>query len=130
MPASISPALTNGFVAALVTAFATPALTRGATWPVYDLGPGGVRGAVNREIFQGYFDSSANSQFVTDLHEGIDLLASGNGGEEVAAVRTGTIMQNDAGFGGTLLVRVQVGGTPQNPIYETDEYIHLANRPV
>lgn len=105
---------------ASISAAAPPA----ALWPVYDLN-NGAKGAPNRQLFQGFGDASPNSSFARDFHEGIDILAGGNGGEEVDVARPGTLAIKDpATAGGMITVKVNVG-TALVPVYEYDSYLHV-----
>jgi hypothetical protein len=95
-----------------------------AVWPVYDI-VNGNKGPANRQLYQGFGDASPNSSFAGDFHEGIDILASGNGGEEVDFARPGIIVIKDQNtYGGIVTIQVNVG-TALNPVYEYDSYIHL-----
>lgn len=102
--------------------------TNQTVWPVYDVNGDGTRGRANRGVMQGFGDGSINSNFIRRMHEGIDVIADGRGGQEVAIVRSGTVIERSGDQGGTVNVRVNVG-TAANPIFETDSYVHISNIP-
>lgn len=113
-------ALTAAEIAEVATGSA-PSAAGKAIWPVRAK-PGAPSGQ-EYWMANGFGDGSPNSAF--KFHEGIDILASGNGGEVVVATRAGKVIYSDpAGFGannGFILVEVLLpGGTK-----EYDFYIHL-----
>jgi hypothetical protein len=102
-------------------------------WPVYNV-KDGMRDTVNRNVLQGFGDGSNSSEIVAGMHEGLDILASGKGGEEVDVARAGIVAekyngQTGGGDNGFISVLVQVGSKDDGmtPIYETDVYAHLTN---
>jgi SdrD B-like domain/Peptidase family M23 len=82
------------------------------TWPV----------PVSHEMLGGFGDGIPASTF--KFHEGIDVGADGNGGQDVVAIRGGTVLWNDAIYaGGMVTVEVPVGGGK----FEYDQYLHVSN---
>jgi murein DD-endopeptidase MepM/ murein hydrolase activator NlpD len=80
-----------------------------ATWPV----------PASHEMSFGFAAGSPGSWY--DFHEGIDILASGSGGEAVVAARGGMVWWNNPGYvGGYVVIRVDVGGGT----FEYDGYLH------
>jgi hypothetical protein len=125
MPRARRAPATLAVVMILAVVAVLPAQPSGAaTWPVYDVNNDGSRGAANRNMLQGFGDGSNNSAFVKGIHEGIDILANGQGGQEVAVIRGGTVIERSNDAGGTIAIRVNVG-TVANPVYETDSYLHV-----
>lgn len=86
------------------------AVTQAETWPIKN---------GSHQMLQGFGDGSVNS--VYRFHEGIDILASGKGGEDVVAVRKGTIIAVGAEAGGFINVKVEVAKGK----FEIDSYVHI-----
>ena len=82
------------------------------TWPV----------PASHEMSFGFGAGSPDSLF--DFHEGIDILADGQGGQPVVAARGGTVYWNNGFYaGGMVVIEVDVGGGMK----EYDQYYHVEN---
>src|SRR5436309_184903 len=92
-------------------------------WPV----PANTDGAgftdTSHEMQFGFGAGAPNNFY--HFHEGIDIRASGQGGEPVYPVRNGTVSCVDRAYaGGIVAVRIDMG--PGNPP-EYDAYAHMEN---
>ena len=94
----------------------------GPWWPVRN-----ANDTPNHQMLQGFADGSPNSSL--KFHEGIDILASGNGGETVVVARTGEIVKNEdedtdpTKENGLITIKVTVGTG-----VEYDSYLHISDR--
>src|SRR5437879_2033778 len=81
-----------------------------ATWPVPD----------SHEMGLGFGAGVAPVYF----HDGIDILADGDGGQRVIAARGGTVFWNNSAYsGGMVTIEVDVGDGKK----EYDEYLHVSD---
>lgn len=95
---------------------AVPALSVPITWPVPD----------SHEMLNAFAAGTPPSIF-SSFQEGIDIRASGNGGETVVVARKGEIVKNNNDNGGMITIKVNVG-TASSPVYEYDSYLHIMDR--
>lgn len=84
-----------------------------AKWPL-------VNGS--HEMRTGFGDAATGNFW--KFHEGIDVLANGHGGQDVRVFRGGVVEENWGEHGGSLAVKVDVGGGK----FEYDYYLHISNR--
>ncbi len=84
-------------------------------WPVIE-----PAGDANHWMLQGFGDGSPVSPY--KFHEGIDIMADGQGGQKVVAARPGVVEYVDGFAGGRVTIKVAIeGGTN-----EWDNYLHIS----
>lgn len=85
-------------------------------WPVRN-----ANGTPNHQMLQGFGDGQG---YTYNFHQGIDILASGNGGEVVVAARPGKLIKKGTDSGGFVTIEVDIGGGK----FEYDRYFHVDPR--
>lgn len=76
----------------------------------------------NHQMLNGFGDGTPNN--IYKFHEGIDILASGKGGEDIVAARGGKVLWNNPNYvGGMVTIEVDVGGGSK----QYDRYLHVSN---
>ncbi|MFL5341488.1 MAG: M23 family metallopeptidase [Gemmataceae bacterium] len=91
-----------------------------AVWPIkYD--PNAPAGQ-DHKMLTGFGDASPNNAY--KFHEGIDILASGQGGEDVVAARPGKVTEVNPDYsGGAYVIEVTLADSSK----EWDVYLHIDN---
>jgi hypothetical protein len=76
----------------------------------------------NHQMLQIHGDGSPAS--VYKFHQGIDILGSGEGGEEVVAARAGELLARGPDSAGFVTIKVEVA----KGVFEYDRYFHISDR--